>query len=306
MKTGAEIRHDAKERVKQYRKDMRAKGYISTTIFLSQQHRDELKRLGDEERLTRAEAAEHIFNIYLQYNNKTIIRTTQEHRNHTTESASVIDSLEQKIKQLEERDAKRDKEFSEILSKMNVIFERQSKPVIKPKQVELFDVPPGPEHIPANDPSPDTIPFEDEADSVKILPPEMPELKSNHDDNMPPQLLPDGKNNPAYEAWLFHRIIALRESGLSWLKVMEQLNSDGALTIRGKKWGRGNAQAFYKRVKGKIDAQPDKSLPKSTTPEQKRQKMMDLMRSKTNHELERYALAGNGFASEVLKERRGA
>ena len=37
MKTGAEIRHDAKERVKQYRKDMRAKGYIGTTIFLSRQ-----------------------------------------------------------------------------------------------------------------------------------------------------------------------------------------------------------------------------------------------------------------------------
>jgi hypothetical protein len=303
MKTGAEIRHDAKERVKQYRKDMRAKGYISTTIFLSQQHRNELKRLGDEERLTRAEAAEHIFNIYLQSNNKTITRTNQEQRKHTTESTAVIDALEQKIKQLEERDAKRNNEFLEILSKMNIIFERQSKPVIKPKQVELFDVPPDPEHIPVNDPSPDTIPFEDETDSVKILPSEMPEPKSTHDENMPSQLLSDGKNNPAYEAWLFHRITALRESGLSWPKVMKQLNSDGALTIRGKKWSRGNVQAFYNRVKGKIEAQSDKSLPKSTTPQQKREKMLDLMRSKTDAELDRLALAGNGFAKEILDER---
>ena len=74
-KTGPEIRHDAKERMKKYRAEMTAKGYISTTVFLSQEHRAELKRLGNEYRLTRAEAAEHIFQTYLQSDNKGTTQT---------------------------------------------------------------------------------------------------------------------------------------------------------------------------------------------------------------------------------------
>jgi hypothetical protein len=70
---------------------------------------------------------------------------------------------------------------------------------------------------------------------------------SKSPDEMPSRLLPDGKINPAYEDWLYHRITALRESGLSWPEVSERLNSDNVLTLRGKKWGRGNAQVFCKR-----------------------------------------------------------
>lgn len=105
-KTGPEIRHDAKERMKKYRAEMTAKGYTSTTIFLSQEHRAELRRLGDEHRLTRAEAAEHIFKIYLESDNKNITHT---HNTNTIQRAEILytlASLEAKIKALEERDSK--------------------------------------------------------------------------------------------------------------------------------------------------------------------------------------------------------
>ncbi|MDX9963960.1 hypothetical protein [Desulfobacter postgatei] len=98
-KTGPEIRHDAKERMKKYRVEMTAKGYISTTIFLSQEHREELKRLGEVHRLTRAEAAEHIFQIY----NKNITQTHNTNTDQQTESSAIIESLEARLKSLEER-----------------------------------------------------------------------------------------------------------------------------------------------------------------------------------------------------------
>ena len=147
-KTGQELRHNAKERMKQYRKQMTEKGFISTTIFLSNEHRAELKRLGDEEGLSRADAAEYIFNIYLKSDDKTTTNTPD--TSQSSEMTAVIHSLEKKIQALEARDSKRDKEFSEILSKMNVIFERQAKPTIKQKQAELFDLEPTPKPFATN------------------------------------------------------------------------------------------------------------------------------------------------------------
>lgn len=106
VKTGAEIRHDAKERMKKYRDEMTAKGYISTTVFLSESHRAELKRLGDEHRLTRAEAAEHIFQIYLQSENKDATQTHNTNIESLSKTRATIEALEARLKALEEKDSK--------------------------------------------------------------------------------------------------------------------------------------------------------------------------------------------------------
>ncbi len=122
-KTGPEIRHEAKERMKKYRAEMTAKGYISTTVFLSQEHRAELKRLGDEHRLTRAEAAEHIFQAYLQSDNKDTVQIYNTNIEQQTETSARLESLEARLKALEERDP---------------------KPAIDPElEEELSDYPPG-------------------------------------------------------------------------------------------------------------------------------------------------------------------
>lgn len=110
IKTGAEIRHEAKDRVKRYRAQMIEKGYISTTIFLSGDHRAELKRLGDEHRLTRAEAAEHIFKAYLQslentgdHSDKNITQTHNTNTDQMAETHAIIESLEHRIEALEKK-----------------------------------------------------------------------------------------------------------------------------------------------------------------------------------------------------------
>lgn len=104
-KTGPELRHEAKERMKKYRAEMTAKGYISTTIFLSQEHRAELKSLGDEYRLTRAEAAEHIFKVYLQTDHDST-SITQKHNTNIdilAKTRATIKALEARLKALEEK-----------------------------------------------------------------------------------------------------------------------------------------------------------------------------------------------------------
>jgi len=108
-KTGPEIRYDAKERMKKYRLEMISKGFFSTTIFLSKEHRAELKRLGEEHRLTRAEAAEHIFQVYLQSdnnNNKTITRIDNTSMDYQTETLAILEDLKDRLKALEEKDLK--------------------------------------------------------------------------------------------------------------------------------------------------------------------------------------------------------
>ena len=106
VKTGPEIRHDAKQRMIKYRAEMTAKGYISTTIFLSQEHRAELKRLGNEHRLTRAEAAEHIFKIYLESENKDITQTHNANTDKQTETLAIIESMQARIEALEKQAGK--------------------------------------------------------------------------------------------------------------------------------------------------------------------------------------------------------
>lgn len=108
-KTGPEMRQEAKERMKKYRAEMTAKGYVSTTVFLSQEHRAELKRLGDEYRLTRAEAAEHIFQVYLQSDNKNVTQTQNINTEQKAETRATIEALEARIKALENQAEKTDK-----------------------------------------------------------------------------------------------------------------------------------------------------------------------------------------------------
>ena len=106
VKTGPEIRHDAKQRMIKYRAEMTAKGYISTTVFLSEGHRAELKRLGNEHRLTRAEAAEHIFKIYLESENKNITQAHNTNTDKQTETLAIIEALEARIEALEKQAGK--------------------------------------------------------------------------------------------------------------------------------------------------------------------------------------------------------
>jgi len=92
---------DSKDRMKQYRADMTAKGYISTTIFLSQEHRAELKRLGDEYRLTRAEAAELIFKAYLESDNTDVTQTYNINKDQVSAIHAAIEDLDARLKVLE-------------------------------------------------------------------------------------------------------------------------------------------------------------------------------------------------------------
>jgi len=102
-KTGPELRHEAKQRMEKYRLEMISKGFFSTTIFLSQEHRAELKRLGEEHRLTRAEAAEHIFKVYLESENKDITQTHNTNMDHQTETIAIIEDMKDRLKVLEEK-----------------------------------------------------------------------------------------------------------------------------------------------------------------------------------------------------------
>ena len=115
-KTGPEIRHDAKERMKRYRAEMIDKGYTSTTVFLSQEHRAELKRLGEEHRLTRAEAAEHIFKVYLKSENKDITETHNINTENQTETIATIEDLKARLKALEEKHSKQTKVIEDLVS----------------------------------------------------------------------------------------------------------------------------------------------------------------------------------------------
>lgn len=102
-KTGPEIRHDSKARMKRYRAQMIEKGYVSTTVFLSKEHRAELKRLGDEHRLTRAEAADHIFKVYLESDNKAVTQTHNINISQQAETLAIIEAFEARLKALEEK-----------------------------------------------------------------------------------------------------------------------------------------------------------------------------------------------------------
>lgn len=135
-KTGPEIRHDAKERMKKYRAEMTAKGYISTTVFLSQEHRAELKRLGNEYRLTRAEAAEHIFQTYLQSDNKGTTQTYNANIEALSQTSAALEALEARLKALEERDSKP----AEIIDDQETPTRAMVKQVL---EEELPEYPPG-------------------------------------------------------------------------------------------------------------------------------------------------------------------
>jgi len=105
-KTGPELRHEAKQRMEKYRAQMIEKGYISTTIFLSHEHRAELKHLGDEHKLTRAESAEHIFQVYQQSENKEITQSNNTNTIDQTETIARLEFLEARLKALENQAGK--------------------------------------------------------------------------------------------------------------------------------------------------------------------------------------------------------
>ncbi len=78
------------------------KGLYLHHSFLSKKHRAELKRLGDEYRLTRAEASEHIFQTYLRSDDKYVTQTHNINTNQQSEIRAAIEALEARVKALEE------------------------------------------------------------------------------------------------------------------------------------------------------------------------------------------------------------
>lgn len=104
-KTETDIQNDSKARMKRYRAEMIEKGYISTTVFLSKEHRAELKRLGDEYRLTRAEAAEHIFKAYLGSDNKDVTQAYNINTDQISEIQAAIEALDIRLTALEKKDS---------------------------------------------------------------------------------------------------------------------------------------------------------------------------------------------------------
>ncbi len=136
-KTVAEIKNNSKQRMIRYRKQMTEKGYISTTIFLSKEHREELRRLGDEDGLTRAESAEHIFNSYLSSDDKNITRTSNTNKVKSPESTAIIENLKARIERQE-------KDAAEMRIKLNHLFEHGVRPPAEAvevivKEVDLFN-----------------------------------------------------------------------------------------------------------------------------------------------------------------------
>ncbi len=62
-----------------------------------------------------------------------------------------------------------------------------------------------------------------------------------------PPPMPDRSNKPAYKAWLFKQISALKSYGFSWAEITRQFNTGGVVTLTGSSWGRSTIQAFYTR-----------------------------------------------------------
>lgn len=66
LKTGKEYRYMNKVRVQKHREEMKAKGYIAKTVFLSNRFQDEINRICKEQRLAQHEALDVIFDGYIE------------------------------------------------------------------------------------------------------------------------------------------------------------------------------------------------------------------------------------------------
>ncbi|MBF0573658.1 MAG: hypothetical protein HQK69_07855 [Desulfamplus sp.] len=73
LKTGKEYRYNNKVRVQKHREDMKAKGYIAKTIFLSNRFQDEINRICKEQRVAQHEALDLILDGYIKSQSDTDI-----------------------------------------------------------------------------------------------------------------------------------------------------------------------------------------------------------------------------------------
>jgi len=73
LKTGKEYRYMNKVRVQKHREEMKTKGYIAKTIFLSNRFQDEINRICKEQRLSQHEALDVIFDGYIKSQRNTDI-----------------------------------------------------------------------------------------------------------------------------------------------------------------------------------------------------------------------------------------
>ena len=232
-KTGPEIRHEAKERMKKYRAEMVAKGYISTTVFLSKEHRAELKRLGDEYRLTRAEAAEHIFQAYLQSDNKDVTQTHNINTGQLAENLATIKALDARLKALEEK-ARIEKIEAQVPIKekiewgdgqtMLVLGKNKTKPEVKPPAL------------------------------VKPVKP-IQETQTEIPGPEPKQGIPK-RGTPEYSEWLYNEIKRLRGAGLGWVDMAKKFNSNNTKPSKAERWsGGGHLRSSYVSIEKKLAGQ---------------------------------------------------
>ena len=79
-------------------------------------------------------------------------------------------------------------------------------------------------------------------------------IEKNQSKNPPPPGdIPD-KSDKEYSSWLYRRIKALKDSGMSGPKIAENLNNSGIESVRGKKWDSKNISQFCKRKEKKRES----------------------------------------------------
>lgn len=206
-KTKVERQFDNKNRMAEFRDKMKGKGFKSVTVFLSQGFIDELKRLGDSQRLSRAEAMEKIFKGYLENRDKKHTRTLQEPCNDAgldMDAHILLSKLRDDVESLQDDVAALKSEKS---SEPEVPEEAPEKPTppVKPKPIVKSEKPKPikrnavtpPEKYPNKQ---NEIPFEDEPTPADI-------------------------------------IKQYRDDGMAWEKIANKLNADNVPTRSGRgKW----------------------------------------------------------------------
>ncbi|MBF0205176.1 MAG: hypothetical protein HQK67_12955 [Desulfamplus sp.] len=73
LKTGKDYRYMNKVRVQKHRKEMKAKGYIAKTVFLSNRFQDEINSICKEHRLAQHEALDLILDGYIKSQSNSVI-----------------------------------------------------------------------------------------------------------------------------------------------------------------------------------------------------------------------------------------
>lgn len=69
-----------------------------------------------------------------------------------------------------------------------------------------------------------------------------------------PAPCPDRSDKEAYRIWLYKRINALKDSGMTWNEVSDKLNADGTETVTGISFGSATARIFVRDNREKMES----------------------------------------------------